>query len=742
MLLIIIPAVCKERGSPFGNADVCYNKGIAYSSLSMAIGAIYLWSYVYNIVRIFSSKNSEEAKVDDTDNTRPVGERDNENLSPKDDHCIGPLLPVIGCSPKEDRLDQFERDCPISEGKTKLRFLRRIDLFFQKIASKVNLRKLLAPSTIAAIIGFMVGVIPQLRKVLIGDSAPLRVVEDCTSLLGEAAIPTVSLIVGANLLRGLKGGSRVQCSIIIGIIVIRYIALPIFGLGIVKVAIHFGLVNSDPLYQFVLLLQFALPPAINIGTMTQLYGAGESECSVIMLWTYALASVSLTLWSTFFLWTRGTLTMKILDLFIASFIPVLKVLLLTALGLFLALDKVDILGEEARKHLNNFIKRCHLSSSDFIQVAFFVFTPALVGSSLAKYITIKSIGMLWFMPVNILITFIIGSALGWILIKITRAPRDLWGLVIGCCAAGNLGNMLFIIIPTVCKERGSPFGNANVCYNQGMAYSSLSMAIGAIFLWSYVYNIVRLYSSKSFEATKLGNSTETQSINPVNERAENLSNSHTGPLLPLNESSVKAYHLDQFELDCPISEGRPKVPFLKKIKCFQSFATKINLRKLFAPSTIGAIVGFMIGVTPRLQKVLVGDNAPLRVVEDFTALLGEAAIPTVTLIVGANLLGGLQGSRIHLSIIIGIIVIRYIALPILGVCIVKAAIHFGLVNSDPLYQFILLLQFALPPAIQIGTMTQLYGAGESECSVIMLWTYALASVSLTLWSTFFLWFVG
>ena len=79
-----------------------------------------MWSYVYNIVRIFSSKNSEEAKVDDTDNIRPVGERDDGNLSPKEGHCIGPLLPVIGCSPKEDHLDQFERDCPISEGKTKV----------------------------------------------------------------------------------------------------------------------------------------------------------------------------------------------------------------------------------------------------------------------------------------------------------------------------------------------------------------------------------------------------------------------------------------------------------------------------------------------------------------------------------------------------------------------------------------------------------------------------------------------
>lgn len=41
-----------------------------------------------------------------------------------------------------------------------------------------------------------------------------------------------------------------------------------------------------------------------------------------------------------------------------------------------------------------------------------------------------------------------------------------------------------------------------------------------------------------------------------------------------------------------------------------------------------------------------------------------------------------------------------------------------------------------------GTITQLFGAGESECSVIMLWTYGLASVALTFWSTFFMWLVG
>lgn len=43
----------------------------------------------------------------------------------------------------------------------------------------------------------------------------------------------------------------------------------------------------------------------------------------------------------------------------------------------------------------------------------------------------------WFMPVNIMITFLAGSVLGWVIMKITRAPDHLRGLVVGCCAAGG-----------------------------------------------------------------------------------------------------------------------------------------------------------------------------------------------------------------------------------------------------------------------------------------------------------------
>lgn len=45
--------------------------------------------------------------------------------------------------------------------------------------------------------------------------------------------------------------------------------------------------------------------------------------------------------------------MGLLDIFTAALVPVLKVLVVTVLGSVLALERVNILGEEARKHLNN-----------------------------------------------------------------------------------------------------------------------------------------------------------------------------------------------------------------------------------------------------------------------------------------------------------------------------------------------------------------------------------------------------
>ena len=56
--------------------------------------------------------------------------------------------------------------------------------------------------------------------------------------------------------------------------------------------------------------------------------------------------------------------MQLWKLFITALMPVLKVLLITAVGAYLALDRFNLLKESARKHLNAvslFGKKIHFS---------------------------------------------------------------------------------------------------------------------------------------------------------------------------------------------------------------------------------------------------------------------------------------------------------------------------------------------------------------------------------------------
>ncbi|CAL1383585.1 unnamed protein product [Linum trigynum] len=416
--------------------------------------------------------------------------------------------------------------------------------------------------------------------------------------------------------------------------------------------------------------------------------------------------------------------MAVLDLFIASSIPVIKVLVITALGTFLALEKVDVLGAEARKHVNN--------------VVFYVFNPALMVASLSQTITFQQMVKLWFMPVNVLITFVVGSVLGWMVIQLARPPKQLKGLIVGCTAAGNLGNMFMVMIPAICKEKASPFGSPEVCQSYGLAYSSVSMALGAVYLWTYVYSIMR--ASNPVQVTGGGggdHDTEKLTVSiTTTTTTGTVGSSLEHPLLLHSSTS----NLDKMDA----AGGESSSSFPQRVKqVLARTLGSVNWKTIFAPSTIGVIIGFAIGLTTPIKNLLVGDQAPLRVIQDSGVLLGQAAIPTLTLLVGANLLRGLKGSSVKTTVIIGIVLARYVALPLVGIVVVKGALRLGFIPADdPLYQFILLLQFTVPPAMNIGIITQLFGEGESECSVIMLWTYALASVSLTLWSTCFMWLVS
>ncbi|CDP01772.1 unnamed protein product [Coffea canephora] len=410
--------------------------------------------------------------------------------------------------------------------------------------------------------------------------------------------------------------------------------------------------------------------------------------------------------------------------------PIIQVLLISVLGAVMATEHLNLLPADARKSLN--------------KIVFMVFTPSLMFASLAKTVTLDDIISWWFMPVNIGLTFVFGGILGWIAVKLVKPRPHLEGLVIATCSSGNLGNLLLIIVPAICKEDGSPFGDHNTCSTIGLSYASFSMALGGIYIWTYTYHLIK-NSARKYEAEKAA------WVETLAEPNKDLDADEKSQLLEANAREHVSVSVDSTEPTEDDVENQNVVSQGSSFKPKQqnaSFWTKLFgivyqiLEELTTPATLAAIIGLIFGAITWLRNLIIGDNAPLHVIQDSIALLGDGTLPCIILILGGNLIQGLRKARLKPAIIVAVICVRYILLPGIGIGVVKAATHFGFLPPDPLYHFVLLIQYTLPPAMNIGTMTQLVDVAQEECSVLLLWTYLFAVLSLTVWSTIFMWILA
>ncbi|EOX90622.1 Auxin efflux carrier family protein isoform 1 [Theobroma cacao] len=417
--------------------------------------------------------------------------------------------------------------------------------------------------------------------------------------------------------------------------------------------------------------------------------------------------------------------MSFWTLFEVASMPILQVLIISVLGAFMATDHCKLLSADTRRSLNKLV--------------FVVFTPSLMFASLAKTVTLQDIISWWFMPVNIGITFLVGGIVGWIVVKILRPKPHLEGLIIATCSSGNLGNLLLIVVPAVCNEDGSPFGNRNVCSSVGLSYASFSMALGGFYVWTITYQMVKT-SAVKFKALEAA---EDLASKEPNKNLDATAESHLLKGKGHQEqvaitAATKSVADPEKQLNVSQETGpneKGQASFWIKVV---RFLHQI-LEELMAPPTLGAILGFIFGATTWLRNLIIGEGAPLRVIQDSIKLLGDGTIPCITLILGANLIQGLRSSAIKPLIIVGVVCVRYVILPAVGIWIVKAAGNLGFLPPDPLFHYVLMIQFTVPPAMNIGTMTQLFDVGQEECSVLFLWTYLAAGLALTTWSTVFMW---
>ncbi|XP_015954345.1 protein PIN-LIKES 7-like [Arachis duranensis] len=385
--------------------------------------------------------------------------------------------------------------------------------------------------------------------------------------------------------------------------------------------------------------------------------------------------------------------------------PIIQVLLVSAVGVYMASDKFDnFLSENFRRSLNKLV--------------FIAFTPSLIFASFARSVSLDDMISWWFMPVNIGCTFVIGGFLGWLIVKLLKPSLKVEGLIIAACSTGNMGNLPVVIIPAICYEKGGPFGEREKCRVRALAYASFSLAVGGIFIWTFTYQLVRdrAMKYKAWEAAQ---------ILKIPNKNYDDANTQTSLLKGNQNQNTNRDTENQIILD--------QVPQ----SCWQGLVETVSqiVSELLSPPTVATFLGFIFGGVDWLRSLIIGEDAPLRVIQETIQLLGEGTIPCITILLGGNLTQGMKSSTIEPLTLISVVLVRLFLLPSIGLYIVRGAASLGFLPLDPLFQYVLVMQYAMPPAMNICTMTQLFDAGTEEASVITLWTYCAATISLTLWST-------
>ncbi|PNT78268.1 protein PIN-LIKES 7 isoform X3 [Brachypodium distachyon] len=335
-------------------------------------------------------------------------------------------------------------------------------------------------------------------------------------------------------------------------------------------------------------------------------------------------------------------------------------------------------------------------------------------------------------PVNMGIIFLIGAALGWLAVKVLRPGEHMQGLIVACSSAGNWGTIPLMIVPAICNEEDSPFGDASTCNSLGLSYVSLSMALGNFYIWTHSYSVMK----RSAQLYKKSHNNHL----PTNIRKEENSgedaNGHYRAFLPQPSGEFCEDVRSSI-----VSSGLPSNQLASSYMYYLRRAKDLlveMLNELWSPPSVAALIGFAIGTIDKLKSLVTEEDGPLRVVLDSAKLLGGAAIPCTVLILGGNLTKGRGRTLMKPLVVVSIIAIRFAILPACGIGVVKAAGELGFLPRSPLYHYVLLLQSTVPPAMSIGTMAQLFDVGEEECSIVFLWTHLVAAMALTLWSTVFM----
>ncbi|KAI3825090.1 hypothetical protein L1987_06566 [Smallanthus sonchifolius] len=407
------------------------------------------------------------------------------------------------------------------------------------------------------------------------------------------------------------------------------------------------------------------------------------------------------------------------DIF-SAVMPLLKLLSLTVIGLFLAHHKTQIVPKSTFKQLNKLV--------------FVLFLPCLIFIDLGQSITLHSLFLWWFIPVNVIISMSLGFLLGVIVVYLCRPPPQFVRFTIIMTACGNTGNLPIAILGSLCHTHDNPFGPN--CHQRGVAYVSIAQWISVVLVYTLVYHMMEP-PMEYYEIIEEENvESYSNDSGPLVVDAEwppgiEETEIATKPFLTKTLNGSQSSHNLQDDEERQAIETETEPIVVQKVRIV---AEKTPIKNIFQPPTIASLLAIIIGSIPRAKSFVFGHDAPLGFITDSLEILGGAMVPSVMLVLGGMLAEGPNVSKLGLKTTVGVIVARLIVLPVLGIGVVDLAdkVHL-LIADDAMYRYVLMLQYATPSAILLGAVAIMRGYAVSEASALLFWQHVFALFSLSVY---------
>lgn len=384
-------------------------------------------------------------------------------------------------------------------------------------------------------------------------------------------------------------------------------------------------------------------------------------------------------------------------------LPIAKVFTMCFLGFLMASKYVNILPANGRKLLNGLV--------------FSLLLPCLIFSQLGRAITWQKLLEWWFIPVNIILATILGSLVGLLVASIVRPPYPYFKFTVIHVGIGNIGNIPLVLIAALCRDKSNPFGDSDKCSQDGNAYISFGQWVGAIILYTYVFQMLAPPPGETFDGAE---EVKLPTKIPVNNSAPDQV-----PLLTSKDAETTSHEsLKQGQL----------------IGHLCHLVEKLKIKQVFQPPIIASILAIVIGTVPVLKHFILTDDAPLFFFTDSCLILGEAMIPCILLALGGNLVDGpgAGSKRLGLRTTAAIIFGRLVLVPPAGLGIVTVADKLGLFpRGDKMFKFVLLLQHTMPTSVLSGAVASLRGCGKEAASVLF-WVHIFAVFSMAGWIILYL----